>query len=99
MRYSIKPLHSFVLVERDDDKRITDGGILLPDLSRRKSEQGIVTELGSGKPLADGTFAPFQVEVGDRVLFMAHNGLEAMIDGVKTFMISESNIIAILTEE
>ena len=67
----LKPLADRVLVEVDVEESKTAGGILLPDTAQKKSQKGTVIAIGSGKVLDNGERLPFEVAVGDRVLFAA----------------------------
>jgi chaperonin GroES len=77
----VVPLNDKVLVKRLEAEEKTAGGILLPDTAREKPRQGKVLSVGEGKRLENGTRAPFQVKVDDRVLFSSWAGNEVTIDG------------------
>ena len=70
----LKPLADRVLVEVDVEESKTAGGILLPDTAQKKSQKGTVIAIGSGKVLDNGERLPFEVAVGDRVLFAKYSG-------------------------
>jgi len=71
----LKPLADRVLVEVDVEESKTAGGILLPDTAQKKSQKGTVIAIGSGKVLDNGERLPFEVAVGDRVLFAKYSGV------------------------
>ncbi|MCS7272455.1 MAG: co-chaperone GroES, partial [Gemmataceae bacterium] len=70
----ITPLNDKVLIERMEADDKTAGGIILPDTAKEKPKQGKVLALGEGKLLENGQRVPFQVKVGDRVLFSSYAG-------------------------
>ena len=72
----LKPLADRVLVEVDVEESKTAGGILLPDTAQKKSQKGTVIAIGSGKVLDNGERLPFEVAVGDRVLFAKYSGVD-----------------------
>ena len=72
----LKPLADRVLVKVDTEETQTKGGILLPDTAQKKSQKGEVIAIGSGKMLDNGTRVPFEVKVGDRVLFAKYSGVD-----------------------
>ena len=89
----LKPLADRVLVEVDVEESKTAGGILLPDTAQKKSQKGTVIAIGSGKVLDNGERLPFEVAVGDRVLFAKYSGVDIEEGGKKFLLISERDIL------
>ena len=89
----LKPLADRVLVEVDVEESKTAGGILLPDTAQKKSQKGTVIAIGSGKVLDNGERLPFEVAVGDRVLFAKYSGVDIEEGGKKFLLLSERDII------
>jgi chaperonin GroES len=93
---SIVPLNDKIVVERLEADAKTLGGIILPDTAKEKPKQGKVLAIGEGKPLDDGKRAPFQVKVGDRVLFTNYAGSEVTLDGKEYLIMTEDDVLAIV---
>mgnify|MGYP001596306599 CR=1 FL=1 len=94
---SVKPLGDHVIVKplKEDEK--TASGIVLPDtVEKERPEKGQVIAMGPGKLLENGTRAPMQIKVGDKVMFKKYSPDEIKIDGEEMLVISESDIIAVL---
>ena len=89
----LKPLADRVLVEVDVEESKTAGGILLPDTAQKKSQKGTVIAIGSGKVLDNGELLPFEVAVGDRVLFAKYSGVDIEEGGKKFLLLSERDIL------
>ena len=89
----LKPLADRVLVEVDVEESKTAGGILLPDIAQKKSQKGTVIAIGSGKVLDNGERLPFEVAVGDRVLFAKYSGVDIEEGGKKFLLLSERDIL------
>ena len=89
----LKPLADSVLVEVDVEESKTAGGILLPDTAQKKSQKGTVIAIGSGKVLDNGERLPFEVAVGDRVLFAKYSGVDIEEGGKKFLLLSERDIL------
>ena len=89
----LKPLADRVLVEVDVEESKTAGGILLPDTAQKKSQKGTVIAIGSGKVLDNGERLPFEVAVGDRVLFAKYSGVGIEEGGKKFLLLSERDIL------
>ena len=92
----IVPLNEKIVVERVEADDKTAGGIILPDTAKEKPKQGKILAVGGGKLLDDGKPAPFQVKVGDRVLFSSYAGSEVTIDGKEYLIMTEDDILAVV---
>jgi len=95
-KLQIQPLGDRVVVERDESKETTSGGIVLPDTAKDKPVRGTVIALGTGRLLDDGSRSEFQVKVGDRVLFHQF-GPEAINVGEEEYLLMrEDEILAVI---
>lgn len=93
---SIKPLGDRVVVKPAEKDEITPSGIIIPDsANREKPERGTVVAVGAGKH-DDGMLVPMTVKVGDTVLFSKYGYDEVKIDGTEYYILSESNVLAII---
>lgn len=93
----IVPVGDKVVVERLEAEAKTAGGIVLPDSAREKPAQGRIVSVGDGVRLSDGSRIAFQVHEGDRVLFSSYAGTEVNIDSKDLLVLSESDILAIVS--
>ena len=93
----IRPLGDRVLIRRLEAQDKTPGGILLPDTAKEKPKRGKVVAVGAGRLLDNGTRATLQVKKGDEVLFGSYAGTDITIDGKEMLIISEPNILAIVS--
>jgi chaperonin GroES len=93
----IVPLGANLVVRRLPADEVTAGGIVLPDSAKEKPRQGRVLSIGDGRLLADGTRVPHQVREGDRVLFGSYAGTDVTIDDDELLIMSENDIMAIVT--
>lgn len=94
---AITPLNEKIVVQRMEAEDKTAGGIILPDNAKEKPKQGKVLSLGEGKVLENGKRAPFQVKVGDKVLFTSYAGNEVTVDGKELLVMTEDDILAIVS--
>lgn len=92
----IEPLGDKIVVKRTEAEQTTAGGIVLPDSSQEKPQEGKVLSVGSGKLLADGTRSKPQVQEGDRVVFTSYAGTEIEVDGQQLLIMSENDVLAIM---
>jgi chaperonin GroES len=94
---TVIPLNDKILVERVEAEEKTAGGIVLPDTAKEKPKQGKVLSLGEGKVLDNGKRQAFQVKKGDKVLFTSYAGSEIKIEGKEYLIMSEEDILAIVS--
>jgi chaperonin GroES len=91
-----QPLGDRVVVEREEAKATTAGGIVLPDTAKDRPQKGKVVAVGDGRVAKDGKRKPLQVKVGDSVLFTSYAGEEFKLDGdQKVLLMREDDILAI----
>ena len=93
------PLGDRVLVKAlsaEDMATVTSFGIVIPDSSKEKPEQGTVVAVGPGKRNDDGELIALSVNVGDRVMFSKYGFDEIKVGGVEYLILPESSILAII---
>jgi chaperonin GroES len=95
----IRPLHDRVIVEREEEERMSAGGIVIPDSATEKPIQGKIKAVGKGKILEGGDVRPLDVKVGDRVLFGKYSGTEVKLDGNDVLVMREEDIMAVIEKK
>ena len=77
---------------------VSASGIIIPDTAKKdKPEQGVVVAVGQGKWNDDGDKRlAMDVKVGDRVVFSKYGYDEVKMGDKEYFIVSESNILAVL---
>ncbi len=93
----VVPLGDKVVIRPVQAEDKTSGGIILPEAGREKSQEGKVLSVGDGRLLRDGGRASHQVGEGDRVLYQKYSGAEVEVDGEKLLIVSEDDILAVLS--
>jgi len=94
---NIRPLHDRVIVRRQEEERVTAGGIVIPDnANKEKPVQGEVLAVGKGKILDNGDVRPMDVKVGDKVLFGKYSGTEVKIGGQEVLVLREEDIMGVV---
>jgi chaperonin GroES len=86
------PYGDRVLVKPAPMEETTSFGIILPDSSKEKPEQGMVVAVGPGKLGDDNERVPVGVKVGDTIMFSKYGYDEIKIDGVEYYLIREDSI-------
>lgn len=98
----ITPLADRVVVRplsEEEAGTTSAAGIIIPDtVSKEKPEQGIVVAVGEGKWNEDGDARiPVSVKEGDRIMFSKYGYDEVKLGEEEYFVVSESNILAIIS--
>ncbi len=89
-RVLVRPLSS------EEDKKSKSGIIIPETISKERPERGTVVAVGEGKTNEEGKVIPLRVKVGDQVVFSKYGPDEIKIDGEEYYILSESNILAII---
>ncbi len=97
----IQPLSDRVVVRPLTDEEagtVSASGIIIPDSAKQeKPEQGVIVATGPGKWDEDGEKRiPMEVKEGDRIVFSKYGFDEVKVDDQDYFLVSESNILAVL---
>ena len=93
----IHPLGGNILVEPISEESKTQSGIVLPDtVDKEKPQKGKVVALGTGKMTEDGKKIPFNVKVGDIIIFKKYSPDEIEIDKREYLIMNEDDILAII---
>ncbi len=98
MAKKLVPLGDRVVVEIIEEEERTKGGIVLPDTAKEKPQQGKVIAVGSGRILENGQKVPLEVKEGDKVIFSKYAGTEVKIDDKEYLILSERDILAVISE-
>lgn len=92
----VKPLSDRVLVKPSESEEVKKGGIIIPDTAKEKPQEGKVIAVGTGKVTDEGKKIPFEVKVGDEILFKKYGGDEIKIDEVEYKILERDDILAII---
>jgi len=92
----IRPLHDRILVEREEEKAVKKGGIIIPDTAKEKPLEGKIIAVGNGKVNEDGKKVALDVKAHDRILFGKYSGSEVNVDGQEYLIMKEEDVLAII---
>lgn len=91
------PLGDKVVVRPMEAEETTAGGIVLPDAAQEKPRQGKILSVGDGRLNQNGSRSAHEVTEGDRVLYSQYSGTEVAVDGESLLIMSENDILAIVS--
>jgi len=94
----LNPLHDRVVVKRVEADSKTASGLIIPDNSQEKSDQGIVLAVGAGRRTEAGSIVPMSLNVNDRVLFGKFAGQTVKIKGEEVLILKEDEVYAVIEE-
>lgn len=95
-RHDVIPVGNYVVLRRADQRKVSEGGIVLPARAQEKSLQAEVLAVGEGMYLSGGGFAKTTVKVGDTVIVDKIGGIEIEIEGEKLLIVREPEIFAVI---
>ncbi len=90
-----RPLHDRVVRRIEPEERMR-GGIIIPDTTKEKPQQGEIIAVGPGAHDETGKVVALDVKAGDRVLFGKWSGTEVRIDGEDLLIMKESDIMGVI---
>lgn len=87
-----------IKIEREEEANKTTSGIYIPKAAgqQHRPEQGEVVAVGTGRVLNSGVRIPFEVAVGNHVIFNKFAGTEIESDGELYLIIKENDVLAII---
>ena len=92
----LKPLVDRILVQVDEEKEQTVGGIVLANNAKEKPQTGEVVAVGDGAQTPDGKIIPLNIKKGDKVLYDKYAGSEVKYEGNKYLVMHEKDVMAII---
>src|ERR1700737_4631887 len=94
---NLRPLADRVIVEPLEKDEVTASGIYLPETAKEKPQEGRILAVGPGRLDDDGKRTAMEVAVNDKIIFAKYSGTEIKIDDKKLLILSEKDILAIVT--
>ena len=91
----ITPTRDNCLLKRQDEVKVTPGGLFIPENATEKSTQAEVLAVGPGRVLDNGTLIPMNVKPGDKVLITGFNMSEIKLDNESYYLVSETQILGV----
>lgn len=99
-KLKLKLLADRVVVELIREEEITAGGIVLPEVARKRLYRGTVLAIGPGKRDNQGKVIPVDMVVGDIVLYARYGGTEIKLGTDQEILIlREGDILAVMEEK
>ena len=98
MALQLRPLADRVVIKPLEREEMTKSGIVLPDTAKEKPQEGTIEAVGNGRyNEQSGKRVELDVKVGDRVMYAKYAGSEVKIDDVEYLILSEKDILAVVS--
>lgn len=85
---NVKPLGERVLIKVKAAEEKTSGGLIIPQASQEKTQEGTVTAIGESDKIV--------VKVGDNVMYDKYAGTSFKINGEDYLIIKSEEILAVI---
>ncbi|MBU0650176.1 co-chaperone GroES [Patescibacteria group bacterium] len=92
----LKPLADYLLIEPAEKETTLPSGIVLPDTSKEKPQEGKVLAKGPGKKDENGKNVEIDVKVGAKVIYKKWGGTEIRQNGKDYLLVKEEDILAVI---
>lgn len=98
MSRTIQPLGNHVLIRPVKMPETSSGGILLPEQSRDRTNEGTILAVGPGKLDALGRMVGPGVTVGDTVMYTWLHGRDVKLNGELLKLLDADEILGVLND-
>ena len=97
MSVNIKPLEDRIVVQAIEAEQTTASGLVIPDTAKENPQEGEVVAIGPGRVDDNGNRVPFDVAVGDKVIYSKYGGTEVKYAGQEYLILSARDILAVVS--
>ena len=94
----LRPLGDRVVIKPAPREEMTKSGIVLPDTSKEKPQEGVILAVGPGRTLDTGSRETMDVAVGTKVLYAKYAGTEFKVEGEELLIVGQKDILAIVED-
>lgn len=96
-KINIRPIGEYILVKPLEEEETTASGLILQSSNKgERPQKGEIVALGTGARNEDGENIPFNVEVGQIILFKKYSPEDVEVDNQKYLLMKESDILAVI---
>jgi len=93
----LRPIGDHVIVKAIKEEEVSAAGIILPEtVDKERPERGEVLAVGPGRMLDNGSRAPMEVKIGDKIVFKKYAPDEVKIQKEEYLVIRLEDIIAVI---
>ena len=93
----LNPLDDRIVVRPNESEEMTASGLVIPDTAKEKPQQGEVLARPGRRSDTSGELIPFDVKVGDTVVYSKYGGTEIAVDGEDLLILTGRDVLATVT--
>jgi chaperonin GroES len=93
----VQPVADRVLIKPISREEMTKGGIVLPDTTKEKPQEGEVIAVGPGRVNDEGKRLAMEVKAGDRVIYAKYAGTEIKLGDEEYLIVRDTDVMARVT--
>lgn len=93
----VQPVADRVLIKPISREEMTKGGIVLPDTTKEKPQEGEVIAVGPGRVTDEGKRLAMEVKAGDRVIYAKYAGTEIKLGDEEYLIVRDTDVMAKVT--
>ncbi|MFW6150518.1 MAG: co-chaperone GroES [Chloroflexota bacterium] len=90
----ITPLGDRVLIKPVPKEEMSKGGIVLPDTTKEKPQEGEVVAVGPGRVTDEGTRVAMDLKKGDRIVYAKYAGTDIKLDDDDYLILRDTDVLA-----
>jgi len=91
---NINPVNGYLLVEPKKQNKTTDSGIILPESTTDKPQEGTVIAISENYTTDAGTLKKSPVKIGDVIIYGGWNNKEYKENGVNLLLVKFDDVMA-----
>lgn len=95
----IHPLSDIVVIRRQSQQEISDGGVYIPPSDDFREDIGTIAYCGPGKLSPKGVLIPMDVKPGDKVIFSTNGHQITQVNGEELVVTRQNSIIGIVDDD
>lgn len=95
----IHPLSDIVVIRRQSQQEISDGGVYIPPSDDFREDIGTIAYCGPGKLSSKGVLIPMDVKPGDKVIFSTNGHQITQVNGEELVVTRQNSIIGIVDDD
>lgn len=94
IRGPLQPIEDTVMIKVQESKKVTSGGLFLPEMKNEKPTRGMVVAAAEGKRHWDtGVQIPITVSVGERVVYGNYDGTSVKYQGSEHLLMRDTQLL------
>ena len=94
---NLKPLFDRVIIKPEIKENISNSGLVLPETSQERPQEGIVVAVGEGVDF-DGNEIGIKVKIGQRVVFNRYSGVELKLNNETYLILRQIDIVGVFDD-